>query len=104
MYVDGEDLIFLVAADDFSEYQYLKDAFPNNVKFKQVRYSWNYLQGLIYEYMATYDKDTEKVYETYVDVFFNRAVIGVDDETLSRKTNDENSPLVFELGRVYTPL
>ena len=104
MYADGDDTVFLVAAEDFSEYQYLLDAFPNEVKFKQVRYSWNYLQGLIDEYMADYEKDNEKVYTTYVDVLSNCAVIAVDEETLSHKTNDENSPLVFRLGKIIRPL
>ena len=104
MYAEGNDIVFLVAAEDFSEYQYLKDAFPNDVKFKQVRYSVNYLEGLIDEYMATYDRDTERVYSAGVDVILNRAVIAVDEETLSHKTNDENSPLIFKLGSPFNPL
>lgn len=103
VYADGDDTVFLVTVEDLSEYQYLIDAFPN-VRFEQVRYSWNYLQGLIDEYMAAYDKDTERIYSAGVDVLSNRAVIAVDEETLSRKTNDENSPLIFKLGSAFNPL
>ncbi len=104
MYVDGNDLVFLVASENFSDYQYLKDAYPNDVVFKRVEYSKNYLQGLIDEYLSTYDKNTETVYMAYVDVKSNRAVIKVDEQTLSHKVNDENSPLVFVSGSSLSAL
>lgn len=50
------------------------------------------------EYLKTYDPETETVYGGGIDVFNNRAYIDVDAETLSRKTNVPDSPLVFELG------
>ncbi|MCH5209200.1 MAG: hypothetical protein J1F04_09960 [Oscillospiraceae bacterium] len=103
MYVDGDNLIFQVAAEDFTEYQYLRDKYPY-VVFQQVEYSNNYLQGLIDEYLATYDKNTEMVYMAYVDVILNRAVIRVDEETLLRKATGEKSPLVFVLGSPFTNL
>lgn len=104
MYADGSDLVFLVASENFSDYQYLKDAYPDDVEFQQVEYSKNYLQGLIDEYLSTYDKDRETVYTAYVDVKLNRAVIKVDEETLSHKVNDENSPLVFVSGSPFSDL
>lgn len=104
MYADGNDLVFLVVSENYSDYQYLKDAYPDNVEFQQVKYSKNYLQGLIDEYLSTYDKDTETVYMAYVDVKLNRAVIKVNEETLSHKVNDENSPLVFVSGSPFSAL
>ena len=101
MYADGDKLIFLVAAEDFTEYQYLQDKYPY-VVFQQVEYSKNYLQGLIEEYLATYDKDTETVYMAYVDEILNRAVISVDKKTLSHKDTDEGGPLIFKLGSAIT--
>lgn len=103
MYADGDRLIFLVAAEDFSEYQYLHDMY-SYVDFRQVEYSWNYLKKLADEYMATYDKSSETVYMARVDVRQNRVVIKVDKETLSHKSPNENSPLVFELGTPLTNL
>ena len=97
MYVDGSTLVFLVAGDDFSEYQYLKDAY-SDVEFKSVEYSWNYLSKLRDEYFETYDRSVDTVYMGYVDVNLNRAVITVNEETLARKTFDENSPLIFKIG------
>lgn len=101
MYAEGDKLIFQVAAEDFTEYQYLQDKYPN-VVFQQVEYSKNYLQGLIDEYLTTYDKNTETVYMAYVDDILNRAVIGVDKETLSCKGPNEGSPLIFKSGSAIT--
>ena len=97
MYIDVDRLVFQVAAEDFSEYSYLTDEY-DCVKFVQVEYSWNYLTKLRDEYYDTYDKDVDTVYSGYVDVYLNRAVIEVDAETLSRKSFDENSPLIFKEG------
>lgn len=101
MYVDGEKLIFQVAAEDFTEYQYLQEKYPY-VVFQRVEYSKNYLQRLIEEYLTTYDKDTETVYLAYVDEILNRAVISVDEETLSHKGINEESPLIFKSGSPIT--
>lgn len=97
-YLDNGIYMFLIVADDFSEYQYLKDAF-SNVEFRQVEYSLNYLQNLADEYIMTYDSDVETVFGSGVDVRENRSFIMVDEETLSHKTNDNVSPLIFKLGK-----
>lgn len=95
----GENKTFViqVTSSDLSEYQFIQDEFPC-VVFKQVKYSYNYLQNLTYEYRNTYDPNSETIYSSCVDIHLNRAVIGVDEETLSRKTNDPDSPIIFELG------
>lgn len=95
----GDDGTFViqVTSSDLSEYQFFQDEFPC-VTFEEVKYSYCDLQNLIDEYWATYDPDSETVYSSGVDVYLNRAVIGVDEETLSQKTNDPDSPIVFELG------
>lgn len=93
----NKTFVIQIASSDFSEYQFIQDEFPC-VVFEQVKYSCNYLQNLINEYWNTYDPNSETVYSSCVDYHLNRAVIGVDEETLSRKTNDPDSPIVFELG------
>ncbi len=103
IYADGDKIIILVASDDFSEYQYLCEKY-SYVELKQVEYSWNYLQGLAEEYMATYDKSSETVYMAGVDVVKNRAFIKIDKESFDRKTHDENSPIIFEVGSEITNL
>ena len=96
-YKDGGNFVILVTTSDLSEYLFLQEEFPCIV-FKQVKYSYNYLVKLRDEYMETYDCNTETVYGGGIDVYNNRAHIDVDEETLSHKTNDPDSPLVFELG------
>lgn len=103
IYADGDKIIILVASDDFSEYQYLCEKY-SYVELKRVEYSWNYLQGLAEEYMSTYDKSSETVYMAGVDVMKNRAVIKIDKESFARKTQDENSPIIFEVGNGWEPL
>lgn len=100
----GENKTFViqVTSSDLSEYQFIQDEFPC-VVFEQVKYSYNYLQNLINEYCNTYDPNSETIYMTYVDILLNRAVIGVDEETLSHKTNDPESPIVFELEHPFYP-
>ena len=93
----NKTFVIQVTSSDLSEYQFIQDEFPC-VVFEQVKYSYNYLQNLIYEYRNTYDPDSETIYMTCVDIHLNRAVIGIDEESLSHKTNDPDSPIVFELG------
>lgn len=103
MYVDKDKLVFQATSEDFSEYQYLQDAYPN-VTFQHVEYSYNSLQKMIDDYLETYDSNTEQIYMAYVDVMTNRAVIEVDETTFSQKTPDDKSPLVFVIGSAIKPM
>lgn len=94
---DNGDFVIQVTTDDLSEYQFLQDEFPCIV-FEQVEYSYNYLEELMYEYLDSFDRDSETVYSGGVNSRLNRAVIFVDEETFSRKTNDPNSPIIFGVG------
>lgn len=101
-YKDGGNFVIQVTTSDLSEYLFLQEEFPC-VVFEQVKYSENYLQGLVDEYLMTYDPETETVYCAGVDVHNNCVFIRVDEETLSHKTNDPDSPIRFELGHPIIP-
>lgn len=99
----AEYYIFVIVGDDYSDYKYLKDAFPNT-QFRSCEYSYNYL----YEVMNKYCADATDISETFhtagIDDIRNRVVVTVDAETLAAKEQDENSPIVFELGSPITLL
>lgn len=98
---EGNDkLAILLTVSDPSEYLFIQEEFPC-VVFEQVRYSYNYLDELLHEYLTTFDRESETVYGGEFDLRNNRAVILVDEETLSRKTNDPDSPIEFRLGSPY---
>ena len=95
---DGnKQLVIQLTTSDPSEYLFIQEEFPC-VVFEQVKYSYNYLDELIYEYLSTYDPESETVYSGHVSPNLNKAIIWVDEETLSHKTNDPESPIVFEWG------
>lgn len=95
---DGnKQLVIQLTTSDPPEYLFIQEEFPC-VVFEQVEYSYNYLDGLIDEYLSSFDPKSETVYSGEFDMRSNRAVIKVDEETLSRKTNDPDSPIVFEWG------
>ncbi len=95
---DGnKQLVIQLTMSDPSEYLFIQEEFPC-VVFEQVKFSYNYLDELLREYLNTFDSKSEIVYSGEVDMRNNRAVIKVDEETLSRKTNDPDSPIVFKLG------
>lgn len=98
-FIDDEgNLIIQVSSDDFSDYQYLQDSYTC-VKLNQVEYSKDYLKKVLDECLETYDENIDTFYRAYIDVRLNRAVVEVDEQTLSlRSTNDDSSPLVFKLG------
>lgn len=95
---DEGNLIIQVSSKDFSEYQYLKDKYPC-VQFNRVEYSYSYLKEILDECLETYDENVDTFFRAYIDVKLNRAVVEVDEETLShRMLGSENSPLVYKLG------
>lgn len=92
-----EKWVFLITdIDQVSEYQYLKDGYPNT-EFREVKYSYNYLQGLLDEYEASGEMEPGE--GLWIDCENNRAVVLADKEHLSEKREkyfDENIPLYFE--------
>ncbi len=92
-----KQLVIQLTTSDPSEYLFIQEEFPC-VVFEQVKYSYNYLYELIHEYLSTYDPESETVYGGDVSARLNKAVIWMDEETLSHKTNDPDSPIVFEWG------
>lgn len=102
VYVENEhdneyDYVFVIVGDDFSEYRYLKDAFPNT-EFRSAEYSYNYLKNLQDEYMQSYEQSGDTFYSVGVDVMQNRVVVTVDEKTFSTKQFDESSPLIYKIG------
>lgn len=93
----GEIFTFVIAGDDYSDYQYLQDAFPNT-KFLTGEYSYNYLCKVAQEYYAAAKSNSERIMSIGIDVISNRVVVEVDSETLSTKHPDEYSPIVYKLG------
>lgn len=89
---------FVIVGDDYSDYQYLKDAFPNTTKFRSGEYSYNYLCEVRDEYCAKAAETSETFYTAGIDTIRNRVVVTVDADTLASKDTDENSPIIFELG------
>lgn len=91
------DLIFLVAADGFSEYQYLQDEFPC-VKFRKVDNSLNYLQSLADKYIEECS-NSDTWYYIAVDVENNRVYVNCDKKTVALRSNNPKYSLFnFELG------
>lgn len=93
---DDGHFVIRVTTSDLSEYLFLQEEFPCIV-FEQVKYPYNYLKKLLDEYLRTIDPRTETVNSGRVDILKNRVVIGVDEKTLSQKTNDPDSPIEYEL-------
>lgn len=87
--------------DCVSEYQYLKDAYPD-IEFQEAKYSYNYLQSLLDEYEASGEmRPGERL---YIDRSENRAVVEVDEDILSEKQFDKDSPLIFKpIGPIMIP-
>lgn len=107
-YVDYDEngtefYIFAVVGDDYSDYQYLKDAFPDT-QFRSCKYSYNYLCKIRDEYCENAAVNSEKFYSAGIDTIRNRVVVTVDADTLAAKDTDENSPIIFELGSPITLL
>ena len=100
---DDQNFVIQVTTSDLSEYQFIQEAFPCII-FKQVKYSYNYLRNTLNEYLNTYDPESETHYSAGVDVFNNRARIEVDEKTLSQKTNDPDSPIMFVKGSPHYAL
>lgn len=99
-YIEGETIIVLLTdIGTASEYDYLIDSYADTA-FKEVEYSYNYLQSLIDEYENS--DEYEKTESCHVDVKLNRAVVEVDKEKLAEKQSDEDSPLIFkEKSKIY---
>lgn len=89
--------VFVVVGDDFSEYRYLKDAFPKT-EFRSAEYSYNYLKSLQDEYTSTYEQSGDTVYTIGINIMQNRVVVTVDEKTFSTKQFDESSPLIYKIG------
>ncbi len=92
--------VFAVVGDDFSDYQYIKDAFPET-EFRTAEYSYNYLLKVRDDYSKTAKNNSEKIYSIGIDTEANRVVVTVDKETLASKLEDGNSPIVFETGSPF---
>lgn len=91
MTVEGDTFVIMATTSDFSEYQFLQDEFPCIV-FEQVKFPLAYLWSIVdHEY---YDLKNSYV---GVNIAENHVVMYVDAETLSEKTNDPDSPVVYEL-------
>lgn len=102
-YVDGDTLIFrFTDMDKASEYEHLKEIYPK-IRFKKAVYSYNYLQDLVDEYIASH-KDNYTNYGTYIDVKENRAIVYVDEKTLADMHPDAGIPLSFEEPPALTAL
>lgn len=102
-YVEGKTLIVLVTdLGAVPEYQYLTDSYADTA-FKKVEYSYNYLQGLIDEYIASRG-DSYINYGSKIDCKENRAVVYVDEETLANIQPDSGTPLYFEEPPVFMAL
>ncbi len=87
--------------DSISEYQYLKDAYPD-IEFQEAKYSYNYLQSVLDEYEASGEMRPGEY--SYIDLSSNRAVVCVDKDTLAEKQFDKDSPLIFEpIPKVIIP-
>lgn len=97
---EDKQLVIQLTTSDLSEYLFIQEEFPC-VVFEQVKFSYNYLDELLREYLSTFDSKSETVYSGEVDMHSNRAIIKVNEETLSHKTNDPDSPVVFKLGSPY---
>ena len=97
-FIDSNNhLIIQVASSDFSPYNFLCDKYPI-VEFNQVQYSKNYLENLLDDYLNTYS-DNESVYSAYVDIKSNRAVVEIDDRSISLLSeNTDNLPIIFKAG------
>lgn len=99
-YVEDKTLVvLLIDIDKASEYEYLEDSYLD-VEYKEVEYSYNYLQSFIDEFNET-DEGKENNFGSHVDVKLNRAMIYInDEETLVEKLveqeNDENSPVIYQ--------
>lgn len=89
---------FLIVGNDYSDYQYLQDAFPNTTKFRSCEYSYNYLCEVMDEYYASAAGTSEKIYSAGIDTMLNRVVITVDEQTLANKNHDDSSPIIFKPG------
>ncbi len=100
-YIDGKTLIVLVTdISTASEYRYLIDSYADTA-FKEVEYSYNYLQSLIDEYKAS--DEYEETESCTIDVKLNRAVVRINDkQKLAQKQSDADSPLIFkEATKIY---